>query len=88
MSEDDHGPVQEAFVQRMDELAGFLDEHLNPGGRENRQIGFALLMFSFGAPDDGRMNYISNASRADMLKALKELIGRWERNPPPEEPLP
>lgn len=88
MSEDDHGPVQEAFVQKMNELAGFLDEHLNPGGKGNRQIGFALLMFPFGEKPEGRMNYIGNASRPDMLKALKELVARWERNPPPEEREP
>lgn len=38
--------------------------------------GFALLVFSFG--DFGRMNYISNAERPDMLAALKEFIARAE----------
>jgi hypothetical protein len=34
------------------------------------------------------MNYIGNASRPDMLAALKELVARWEKNPPPEERAP
>lgn len=88
MSENDHGPVEARYVQKMNELAGFLDDLLNPNGRDKREVGFALLMFPFGEAPEGRMNYIANASRADMLKALKELIGRWEKNPPPEEPAP
>ena len=40
--------------------------------------GFALLVFPFDR-NDGRMNYISNSRRADMLRAMKEFIGRNER---------
>jgi hypothetical protein len=32
----------------MNELAGFLDDILNPNGRDKREVGFALLMFPFG----------------------------------------
>lgn len=39
-------------------------------------FGFALLMFDIGKP--GRMNYISNARRADMLRALKEFVASSE----------
>lgn len=38
--------------------------------------GVTLMVFDFG--DKGRMNYISNASREDMLIALKEFIAKHE----------
>jgi hypothetical protein len=38
--------------------------------------GFALLVFDFGP--DGMMNYLSNASREDMLIALREFIATHE----------
>lgn len=38
--------------------------------------GFALLMFELG--DGGTMNYLSNADRADMCAALRELLGKLE----------
>jgi hypothetical protein len=38
--------------------------------------GFALLVFDFGP--DGMMNYLSNASREDMLVAMREFIATHE----------
>lgn len=38
--------------------------------------GFGLFLFSFGGPE---FTWISNAQRADMVKALQEFI---QRNPP------
>lgn len=38
--------------------------------------GVALLVFAFG--DAKRMNFISNAERADMIAAMKEFIARNE----------
>jgi hypothetical protein len=37
---------------------------------------FALLVFDFGP--DGMMNWLSNASREDMLVALREFIATHE----------
>lgn len=45
--------------------------------------GFALLVFDFG--DKGRMNYISNARREDMIVAMKEFISRSEFGDQPEQ---
>ena len=42
-----------------------------------RGHGFCLLVFDFNTTQ-GRMNYISNANRADMLTAIKEFIARVE----------
>lgn len=41
------------------------------------QVGFALLVFEFHKPGIG--NYISNAKRADMVKALRETADRLEK---------
>jgi hypothetical protein len=38
--------------------------------------GFCLLVFGFNAP--GISNYVSNAKREDMIKALRETVERLE----------
>lgn len=40
--------------------------------------GFALLVFKFN--EKGHINYISNAERESMIKALKEIIEQLEEN--------
>lgn len=42
--------------------------------------GFFLMAFPF-EDADGRMNYISNAQREDILKLMKEFIEKSERTP-------
>lgn len=37
-------------------------------------VGYALLVFDFG--DDGNLAYVSNANRADMIRALEDLVKR------------
>jgi hypothetical protein len=48
--------------------------------------GFVVLAFSFGA--GGRMNYVSNAGRADVVRAMYEFIevtkGKWAEHVPEE----
>ena len=41
-------------------------------------LGFGVLVFQFNKPS--LSNYISNAQRADMIKAMKETIERLENN--------
>jgi hypothetical protein len=41
-------------------------------------FGFTLLVFDFNALNGGRMNYISNAQRPDMIAAMKEFIAADE----------
>lgn len=65
-------PEQELNIQldqinKMRELAKLLDNYFKP-------MGFALLVFPLGDAKDGRMNYISNAQRPDMVKAMEEFI--------------
>jgi hypothetical protein len=40
--------------------------------------GYALIVFDFHEP--GLSNYISNAKREDMIKALRETANRLEKN--------
>ncbi|MFM0008308.1 hypothetical protein PQR57_46340 [Paraburkholderia dipogonis] len=42
-----------------------------------KSYGFAIFVFPFNG-DRGRMNYISNAEREDMVAALKEFIANSE----------
>lgn len=45
---------------------------------DDRPNGFVLLVFPFGVDDGRRINYVSNAARAEMLTALKEIVARFE----------
>lgn len=41
-------------------------------------LGFALITFPLNGKGHELVNYISNGQRKDMIKALKELLQRWE----------
>lgn len=84
-----HAPIPEAFREQMNRLAALLDNVLNPGyvrpktalhvGKGVRDVGFVLLTFPFGdAPENNRINYISNGDRRDIIVALKEIVARFE----------
>ena len=79
-----HGPIDPEYTATMRALAKAIDDILN-GKERPKTIGFALLMFPFGEGPKGRINYIGNADRGDMLAALKELIERWEGRHPEEQ---
>jgi hypothetical protein len=54
-----------------------LDEWFNGNAKGNyRKVGFCLMVFNFG-DGPGRANYISNASRADVVTLLKEQLARF-----------
>jgi hypothetical protein len=63
--------MDEAIRAKANDIGKIIGGTLPPGW------GFALLVFPF-VEGDGRMNYISNAERGDMLTALKELVARME----------
>jgi hypothetical protein len=67
-------PVSPEFRDKMNDLARQLDRSFNQDGV--RRVGFALLTFNFG--DESRVNYISNADRADMLATMKAFVARAE----------
>lgn len=70
-------PIQARHHQAMNILAKAIDTHFN-GDTEPKQIGFCLLMAEFGKIDGGRVSYISNAERPDMIAMVKEWLARAE----------
>lgn len=68
---DDHGPMDEAIREQGSQIGGLIASALPP------TWGFALLLFPFDE-GGGRMNYISNAPRDDMMVALRELVAKME----------
>lgn len=70
-------PIDPQYRAMMNRVAKALDEGFKPNG-------FCLLVFPLGEKPDGRINYISNANREDMLLALKEFIARHEGRVPSE----
>lgn len=60
-------------------IAKSLDVTLNGDARRGeRSIGFAIFIFEFGKTDGGRVNYVSNAARDEMLVAVREWLARAE----------
>lgn len=97
MTDDHTSEVQEQYALIMKRLGRAIDQFINPDailstGRVNpklRTAGFVLLMFQLGDTGaDGRMNYISNSKRADILASLKELVGKMENDPAFQEAEP
>lgn len=70
-------PVQDEFVKQMNAIAEVLDQVFN-GDERPKRVGWALLVFPFDCPPGARTNYISNASRKEMLDSMKEFIARAE----------
>lgn len=84
-----HGPIEEAQKKRMNLLAGVLDNAFNPPAPPNvppepKKVAFILLTARFGDIKDGRVNYISNGDRSDMINMLRELLDRFEGRHPGE----
>jgi hypothetical protein len=65
-----HEPIESKYIEEMNEIAQMLDAALDGAG-------FCLLVFERNT-SEGRMNYISNSNRSDMLVALKEFIAKCE----------
>lgn len=77
-------PIQDHHRALMNALARGIDEALNgplpaPGLPHGRRPNcFVLLMAEAGKVEDGRVNYISNGHRDDMVAMLRELLARFE----------
>ena len=74
-----HRPIEEEHRAMLNALAKGIDRVLNDG-EEPKKLGFALLIYNFGEDltGTGRINYIGNGERGQVLAALKELVARWE----------
>lgn len=77
-----HGPIQKEQEENMKVIGRGLDDILNGENcpRDKKKWGFAFLVFPFGEAPEGRINYLSNAEREDMLVSMKEFIARAEGN--------
>jgi hypothetical protein len=74
-------PIEARLLEVMNRLARGMDEILNGEAKgAARQNGFILLVFPFEGYE-GRANYISNASRKDVVVMLKEQLARLEGFP-------
>lgn len=83
-----HGPIERDARGPMNVLAGVIDELLNgpptealpglPAGRRARRWGFVLLVAEFDRIEGGRVNYVSNGEREDMVAMLREYLARLE----------
>jgi len=76
-------PIEHEYVQLMNKLARILDAGFNgdlQAQGKDKETGFVLIVFKFG-DDSGRTNYISNASRDDVVTMLKHQIKRFEGQP-------
>jgi hypothetical protein len=70
-------PIAAKYHDLMNGLAHGIDDILN-GDKEPKKVGFVLIMAEFGEITDGRVNYISNGEREDMLAMVKEWLARAE----------
>jgi hypothetical protein len=77
MTDATHGPIEEAQRANMNAIAIALDDMFN-GDQEPKKFAFVLLTAHFADYERGRVNYISNANRADIIAMMKELIARFE----------
>ena len=76
-------PLEAAYVEQMNAIAGALDEVFNEGLKHpHKKTGFVLLVFPYGDSFDGRSNFISNgADRKDLIVLFKELLARFQGQP-------
>ena len=71
--------ISDRYVQRMNELAHLLDDLFN-GDTRPKRTAFVLLITEFDNMA-GRVNYISNGQRSDIVTMLKEVTARFEGQP-------
>lgn len=68
-------PIDPAYLDQMNAVASALEALFNP---DERKVAFVLLTAEFGKIEGGRVNYISNGKRDDIVAMMKELVGRFE----------
>jgi hypothetical protein len=83
-------PIEEKYERKMIALGEAIDRLFNGDTaaprarkvRDERKVGFVLLVFELGDEAEGHCNYISNgADRRDVVRLMKEQIARFEGQP-------
>lgn len=59
-------------TDRLQEVARAVETILPP------ETGFVVLAFDLGSDKPGRLEYVSNGEREDVVKAMKEFIEKTE----------
>ena len=67
-------PIEAQHRAEMNAIASVLDQTFNPTGTEG--VVFTLFIAESGKMDGGRVNYISNGTREDMISMVREWLGR------------
>ncbi|MEI4473217.1 hypothetical protein [Frigidibacter sp. MR17.24] len=72
--------IQAQYHAVMNRIAKDIDVALNGRRKPSKRptVGFILLTAEFGKIDGGRVNYISNGEREDMIAMLREYLARIE----------
>jgi hypothetical protein len=78
-------PVAHQDQEAMEEAARGIAQVLR--GALPPEWGFGLVLFHFGRRG-GTLSWISSAERADMKRALEELLTRWARDDAQRRPRP
>lgn len=66
--------IQPQHRVEMNAIASVLDRAFNPTGTEG--VVFTLFIAEAGKMEGGRVNYISNGHREDMISMVREWLGR------------
>ena len=77
MTDPTHGPIEEDQRALMNALAEAIDKLFN-GDKDPKPVAFVLLTARMGDYEGGRVNYLSNGDREDIVTMMKELIARFE----------
>lgn len=67
-------PIQSRYRDIMNEVAGALDFTFN--GASGGNIVFTLFIAESGKMNGGRVNFISNGCREDMISMVREWLSR------------
>jgi hypothetical protein len=73
-------PIAKRYRRAMNSIATAIDETFN-GTKLPKKVVFVMLIAEFGNITDGRVNYISNGDRRDIVVMLKEILARFEGQP-------
>jgi len=71
-----HDLIHSDTHQLMNAIAVSLDDGFNPSG--THKVAFVLLTANFGDIEGGRVNYVSNGNREDIIAMMKETVARFE----------
>ncbi|MEZ0495432.1 hypothetical protein [Sphingomonas sp. IW22] len=70
-------PIEARYRATLNALAGGIDTVLNGKDRDGSLV-FVLFVAEAGRIEGGRVNYISNGHRADMIAMVREWLLRAE----------